>query len=498
MDLRRLQTWFVYSLFIVVSLGGLWLILALGNDHVARLGNDTASGDAVALSSFDNAQREQTKTPSVTFLNPLSLLLLQVIVIVVCARVCGFLAHRVGQPRVIGEIAAGILLGPSLLGFVSPQISHWLFPSDSLSELHILSQIGLLLFMFIVGMEVNVASLKSHAREALWVSHASVVFPFLLGAALAIGLFETYASSGAEFITFALFMGIAMSVTAFPVLARILMDRGLSKSPLGTLALTCAAVDDVTAWCLLALIVAIAQAGSVLGASYIILFGLIYVAVMVRLIKPAVERRLGRSEIDQRVVATVLLTVLTSALATELIGLHALFGAFLAGVVMPQQEQLRRAIAERVEDLSTLILLPLFFAFTGLRTEVGLLDDPQSWLVCGIIIVVAVLGKLAGSALTARWSGMPWSDSLALGVLMNTRGLMELVVLNLGYDLGILSAELFTMMVIMALVTTLMTGPLLSFIGRQKRKGDTSKLSFSPEAKSNDVGTAHISTKSSS
>lgn len=325
--------------------------------------------------------------------------------------------------------------------------------------------------MFIVGIEVNITSLRAHARAALLVSHASVVVPFLLGTALAIWLFQNYAASQANFITFALFMGIAMSITAFPVLARILMDRGLTKSPLGTLAITCAAVDDVTAWCLLALIVAIAKAGTAAGASYIVGLALVYIAAMLWLVKPLLDRFVGNSEIDQRLMAIVLMLVLISALTTELIGLHALFGAFLAGVIMPQQERLRRAVVERVEDVSTLILLPLFFAFTGLRTEIGLLGDLESWWVCGAIIAVAVLGKLAGSAVMARWTGMCWADSLALGALMNTRGLMELVVLNLGYDLGILSAKLFTMMVLMALITTFMAGPLLNLIERTHKGG---------------------------
>lgn len=247
------------------------------------------------------------------------------------------------------------------------------------------------------------------------------------------------------------------------------MDRGLSKSPLGTMALTCAAVDDVTAWCLLAIIVAIAQAGTAIGAVYTIVLALFYIAAMLFVVKPMLARLISTSAIDQRLMVIVLMLALMSALMTELIGLHALFGAFLAGVIIPQQERLRRAIADRVEDISTLILLPLFFAVTGLRTEIGLLDDLESWLLCGAIIAIAVVGKLVGSAIMARWSGMSWSDSLALGALMNTRGLMELVVLNLGYELGILSAKLFTMMVIMALVTTFMAGPLLGLIDRARR-----------------------------
>lgn len=469
MPISHSRAWFVYCALVLLSIGALWLILALGEAWVSKNGMSSVQHAATTAPWFSDIWPGGFTDAFLTALHhPLSLLLAQVIVIVLCARGCGLLLQRFGQPRVIGEILAGIVLGPSLIGGIWPELGSALFPAESLPKLNLLSQIGLVLFMFIVGMEVNISALRSHAREALLVSHVSVAFPFLLGAALAIGLFDNYAPSGASFTTFALFMGIAMSVTAFPVLARILMDRGLTKSPLGTLALTCAAVDDVTAWCLLAFIVAIAQGGSALGASSIIVLALIYVAAMLWLARPLMKRFIGASEIDQRVMAIVLMMLLVSSLSTELIGLHALFGAFLAGVVMPQPEHLRRAIAARVEDVSTLILLPLFFAMTGLRTEVGLLNDLESWLICGLIIVVAVVGKLLGSAVTARWSGMRWSDSWALGVLMNTRGLMELVVLNLGYDLGILSAKLFTMMVIMALLTTLMTGPLLSLIFRSQ------------------------------
>ncbi|TPW18455.1 MAG: sodium/hydrogen exchanger [Halothiobacillaceae bacterium] len=469
MTYLRSNTWLVYTILVVLSIAGLWLILLVGESitlHGGSVVQAPTSGNATAgaasLGGF-------TAALSTALHHPLALLLAQVIVIVLCAQGCGYALQKLGQPRVIGEILAGIMLGPSLIGAIWPEFSGWIFPQDSLPKLHLMSQIGLVLFMFVVGMEINLGSLRAHAREALLISHMSVVFPFLLGATLAIWLFEGYAASHVSYTIFALFMGIAMSITAFPVLARILMDRGMIKSPLGMMALTCAAVDDVTAWCLLAIIVALAQAGSVGGASYILLFTLIYIAAMLWLVRPWIDRLIGSAELDRRVMVSVLLLLLISALTTELIGLHALFGAFLAGVIMPSREHLRRAIAARIEDVSTLILLPLFFAFTGLRTEIALIDDLQSWLICGLIILVAILGKLGGSALTARWSGMPWADSLVLGALMNTRGLMELVVLNIGYDLGILSAKLFTMMVIMALVTTFMTGPMLNLIAKYRR-----------------------------
>lgn len=473
---QRSKAWLMYGALVLLSLGGLWLVLALGEKWVSApaLPKNAWVGPGMRSGVLADALLAALH-------HPLSLLLAQVVVIVLFARLCGHAIGKLGQPRVIGEIIAGILLGPSLIGTAWPEFSAWIFPAESLPTLHLLSQIGLVLFMFIVGMEVNVASLKARAREAVLVSHVSVVVPFLLGSALAIWLYEAYAAERATFVTFALFMGIAMSITAFPVLARILMDRGMMKSQLGTLALTCAAVDDVTAWCLLAFIVALAQAGTASAAIYIIVLAAVYVTVMVFAVRPVMNKLVhftgDSGDVDQKVMIVVLMLLLIAALGTELIGLHALFGAFLAGVIMPPQEQLRRAIKRRLEDVSTLILLPLFFAFTGLRTEFGLLNDLESWLICGLIIAVAVAGKLGGSALMARWSGMPWREAISLGALMNTRGLMELVVLNLGYDLGILSAELFTMMVIMAVVTTLMAAPLLNLVAR----GRTRCLAAAPE-----------------
>lgn len=403
--------------------------------------------------------------------NPLGLLLLQALAIILFARLCAWLVQKVGQPRVIGEIVAGILLGPSALALIWPQAHAFLFPASSLANLQFMSWVGLILFMFIVGLELDLEFVRKHVRTAILVSHASVVFPYLLGALLALALFDTYAPPGVGFTSFALFMGIAMSITAFPVLARILQERRLSQTPLGTLAITCAAVDDLTAWCILAVVVAVARAGGLLTATAVIAFALGYIALMWWGVRPALRRGLQHiateADVGDKVMSAVFIVMLTSAFVAELIGIHALFGAFLAGVVMPTQARLRHTVINRLEHFSAIVLLPLFFAFTGLRTQLGLLDDLASWLICAGIIAVAIAGKLGGSALAARWSGMPWRDSMALGVLMNTRGLMELVVLNIGYDLGILSAKMFTMMVIMALVTTVMTGPLLDRLLRK-------------------------------
>jgi Kef-type K+ transport system membrane component KefB len=399
--------------------------------------------------------------------HPLPRLIGQLIVIVIAARLLGLAATRLGQPAVIGEIAAGIMLGPSLFGWVMPEASAFLFPAASMPALQLLSQIGVLLFMFVVGLELDPAYLRGKAQAAVAVSHFSIVIPFVLGVALALGLYSSYAPAGVPFHAFALFCGIAMSITAFPVLARILEDRQLTHTPLGATAITCAAVDDVTAWSILAFVVAVTTAG---GAAAMLLamvaLSLAFVALMLGAVRPLLRRVLRLDErahtLSKSHIALVVAVLLASALTTEVIGIHALFGAFVAGAVMPATGPLRRMLRERLESVSSVFLLPLFFVFTGLRTEVGLLNDAASWAVCLGIIAVATIGKHGGTVVAARWAGMPWREATALGALMNTRGLMELIALNVGYDLGILTPEIFTMMVLMALATTAMTGPLLS------------------------------------
>lgn len=405
--------------------------------------------------------------------HPLSHLFVQLLVIIAASRLMGKLFTRLGQPAVVGEMAAGILLGPSLFGLLAPDAFGFVFPKDTLDTLKLLSQIGVCFFMFAVGMDVNMKHLRGKAHTAVVVSHASIVIPYLLGVLLAYFLYSDLAVPGATFTAFALFMGISMSITAFPVLARILHERGLAKTLLGSTAITCAAVDDVTAWSILAVVVAIAKATSLNGSALNLLLVLAFVTLMVAGVRRLLPRwlgdeRLAREEPSRGTLATIVCIVVAAALSTEVIGIHALFGAFLAGSIMPEAHDFRHKISMRVEDFSSVLLLPLFFAFTGLRTQIGLLDDWQGWLLCLLIILVATLGKLGGSAIAARLTGMSWSVSLQLGALMNTRGLMELIALNIGYDLGILSPRLFTMLVIMALMTTMLTGPLLTFFGKQR------------------------------
>jgi Kef-type K+ transport system membrane component KefB len=402
------------------------------------------------------------------FQDPLAILLAQIITIIIVARFFGWIFRKIGQPSVIGEIIAGIFLGPSLLGMYFPEFSLALFPIQSLGNLQFLSQIGLILFMFVVGMELDLKVLKNKANEAVVISHASIVIPFALGIGLAFYVYKSFAPEGIPFLSFSLFMGIAMSITAFPVLARIVQERGIHKTRLGAIVITCAAADDITAWCLLAVVIAIVKAGTFDSAMYVIALAFLYVLVMLFIVKPFLKKvgdLYAKSEnLSKPVVAIFFLTLILSSYATNIIGIHALFGAFMTGVIMPDISKFRTIFIEKVEDVSVILLLPLFFVFTGLRTQIGLINDPNMWKVTGFIILVAVVGKFLGSALAAKFVGQNWRDSLTIGALMNTRGLMELVVLNIGLDLGVLTPEVFTMMVIMALVTTFMTGPALDII----------------------------------
>ncbi|HEU4452570.1 MAG TPA: cation:proton antiporter [Longimicrobium sp.] len=401
----------------------------------------------------------------------LLLLLVQIGVVVIAARIVGLLFRRIHQPQVMGEMVAGILLGPSLLGWAAPAASAWLFPPGSLGFLNSLSQIGLLVFMFLVGLELNPRLLREKRHAAVVISHASIVVPFMLGAGLSLYLYPRLSDDSVTFTGFALFMGAAMSVTAFPVLARILTERDLLRTRVGAVTIACAAVDDVTAWCILAGVVALVRASGGDGLPlWITLAGsAAFVLVMLgpaRRLLAGLERRFERrgDTVTQDMLAVILLVALASAWTTEWLGIHALFGAFLAGAVMPKGDLFVHALTEKLEDVTVVLLLPLFFAFTGLRTRIGLVEGAEMWAFCGLIVLVAVAGKWGGSSVAARMTGMPWREAGALGVLMNTRGLMELVILNIGLDIGVISPALFAMMVLMALVTTFMTSPLLELI----------------------------------
>ncbi|HAF27858.1 MAG TPA: cation/H(+) antiporter [Bacteroidales bacterium] len=436
---------------------------------IVVLGTKFEIGRDIIIPNSDKGQWAEFITSLVHNLeHPLAVLLAQIVTIIFVSRFLGMIFKKIGQPSVIGEIIAGIILGPSLIGMYFPEFTAALFPSHSLGNLQFLSQIGLILFMFIVGMELDLKVLKTKAHDAIVISHASIIIPFALGMGLAYFIYESFAPTGVQFSSFGLFVGISMSITAFPVLARIVQERGINKTRIGTIVITCAAADDITGWSLLAAIIAIVKAGSFISSIYTILLAVGYVLFMIKVVRPFL-RRVGnlhssRASLSKSIVAIFFLTLILSSYATEIIGIHALFGAFMAGAIMPDNAKFRNIFIEKVEDVALVLLLPLFFVFTGLRTEIGLLNDPHLWKVTGLIILVAVTGKFIGSALAAKYVGQNWKDSLTIGALMNTRGLMELVILNIGYDLGVLTPEIFTMMVIMALVTTFMTGPALTFI----------------------------------
>jgi Kef-type K+ transport system membrane component KefB len=344
----------------------------------------------------------------------------------------------------------------------------------------VLAQVGVILFMFLVGLELDTGLLRRKTHATLAISHASILAPFVLGACVALWLYPRLSSSDVPFTIFALFMGVSMSVTAFPVLARILTDRGIHKSKLGVIAISCAAVDDITAWCLLAFVVSVAQSHAQ-GAFLTVGLTLVYIAAMFVIVRPVVQRLVRRQELRQKVTqgttAVVFVGLLLSAIATEYIGVHAIFGAFLLGAVIPHGSLLAKEVSTKLEDLVVVLLLPAYFAFTGMRTQIGLVSGAENWLICGVVLLVACAGKFGGSAAAARLSGLDWRDSASLGVLMNTRGLMELIVLNIGLDLKVISPTLFAMMVIMALVTTFSTSPLLHLLNRGRAVHDEGELS---------------------
>ncbi|MDX2228322.1 MAG: cation:proton antiporter [Leptolyngbyaceae cyanobacterium bins.349] len=401
-------------------------------------------------------------------LETIVLVLINILIVIGLSRLVGLGFRRIKQPLVIGEIVAGIMLGPSLFGWLAPELAAVLFSPSVIPYLGVLSQIGLIFFMFLIGLELDPKYLKSQLNVAVLTSHVSILVPFSLGSLLALLLYPLVSSNSVSFTAFALFLGAAMSITAFPVLARIITENNLQGSKLGTLALTCAAVDDVTAWCLLALAIAVTRTNSMLAALPTILESIVYIALMVTVVRSFLQRlakyynRTGK--LSQFTLAGIYMGVVASALMTELIGIHLIFGAFLLGAVMPKHVGLTRELAQKTEDFVLVFLLPIFFAYSGLRTQIGLLNSPLLWFLCGLVLLVAIAGKYVGTYVAARFCGVPKRDAAALGWLMNTRGLTELIVLNIGLSLNVISPLLFAMLVIMALTTTFMTSPLLEWL----------------------------------
>ncbi len=399
----------------------------------------------------------------------MTLLLIQMTVVLLIALLCGWLARKLGQARVIGEIVGGILVGPSVFGRFAPHTSAVLFPSSSFGSLETLSTVGLILFLFLIGSELDYTHLRRQRTTAVLASGMSIFFPFLTAALVAHSLRTRFAPHGIGRLPFVLFLGISMSITAFPVLARILEERGLQSTPLGTTAIMCAAVDDVCAWTLLAF--ALTLIGHTHGAlslpAQLLWFGL-YLVVMLGIVRPlgnVLVRRQRSIGLSYELLGVVIAVVLASAAATDAIGIHPLFGAFLAGVCFPRVEHWQAAVRTRLDMLVSVLLLPLFFALTGMRTRLDLLNGRAVWLWTGVVLLVAVVGKIGGAVAAARWTGQSWRNAMALGALLNTRGLVELVVLNIAYNAGVFSPTLFTMLVVMALVTTMITTPILNLLG---------------------------------
>jgi Kef-type K+ transport system membrane component KefB len=440
----------------VVGIYGLMVVVPVLISIVLLTGDDRASSHAPSAAAVAG--------------HPLAQLLLAIAVVVAACKAAGWLMRRIGQPAVIGEIAAGIVLGPSVLGAVWPEGAAAVIPAAILPQLNVLAQVGVVLFVFLTGLELNTSLLRGRGHLAVVVSHVSIAVPFVLGVVLAVVAYAKFAPQGIDFLAFALFMGVSMSVTALPVLVRILKDTGMFSTEVGVVALTCAVVDDVTAWCLLALVVALVTASSLTGVLLTVALGAAFTAVLFGVLRPLLTRVISRTGDSalRRIAPLALVGVLLCAMATEWIGVHAMFGAFIFGLVFPRGNVVETWLHDNTGGLTTALMLPVFFAYSGLRTDIGLLAaDATLWLWCAGILLVAVLGKLGGAAIAARSVGESWNRSLQVGTLMNCRGLTELVVLNVGLDLGVLSPTMFTILVIMALVSTAMTAPLATWLANR-------------------------------
>jgi Kef-type K+ transport system membrane component KefB len=449
----RARTVAGYAAMIAVAVAAFLAIRAVGNTLAAPV--------AEALSSAP---------PPAAGPETLFRLLVALGVIVVSAHLVGGAFQWIGQPAVVGEVVGGLMLGPSLLGRLAPGAAAALLPASLAPFLSVYAHFGVILYMFVVGLELDMRVVRRSGHATLAISHASIVVPFLLGAALALVLYPLLSSTAVRFTPFALFLGVSMSITAFPVLARILTDRRMHRTRMGTVALTCAAIDDVTAWCLLALVVGVAEARPAVAARPVLLTAA-FIAVMLFGVAPLIRRALPwlerSAQRSRHTLAIVVVGLLGSAAATEFIGIHSIFGAFVFGAIVPSDSPVVVHVKQRLEDLVAVLFLPAFFAFTGMRTQIGLVSGAVNWLLCGAILVVACAGKFGGTVMASRVVGLGWRDASALGVLMNTRGLVELIVLNIGLDLHLISPRLFAMLVIMALVTTMMTTPVLQWIVRE-------------------------------
>jgi Kef-type K+ transport system membrane component KefB len=391
-------------------------------------------------------------------------ILLQLLVILLVVQLFGFLCRRIGQQWVIGEILAGIALGPSLLGAFLPGIKAMVFPTGALPTLQTLGDIGLVLYMFSLGARLDTHQMLRQSGKAAIASLSGILLPLLLGATLAFFLYPGLAGTKASLFSFMLMVGTAMAITAFPVLARLLTEKQMLGTKIGTLALTCASVDDIMAWCLLALVIAVVQGNGLLGTTLTVGLTILFIISMLTVVRRLLVWAARSLHSPQLLVAFALALLMLSAYCTNAIGIHPVFGAFLMGIILPRRAVFVEYIRS-IDQLNSTLFLPLFFVYSGLRTQIGLISAPALWLICVLALVVACVGKPLGGTLSIRWMGESWREALSLGVLMNTRGLVELIVLNIGLDLKVLSPTLFAMLVIMALVTTMMASPLLSWMG---------------------------------
>ena len=459
---RGLWPFVFYIIVLLASVAALWGTL--------RLGGGLAESSTPQLAATSGARAFDDFTASVQhhLQSTIGLLLIQILVILMAARMMGWIFRKLRQPAVIGEIVAGILLGPSLFGRLAPEAFTTIFPSESLPNVQLLSNFGLILFMFVVGMELRLSDIRRQLKGSLIISHSGIFLPFVLSLPLSYSIYTEYAASYTGFVPFALFIGIAMSITAFPVLARIIQENNLLRTHLGKLSLSTAAAGDITAWLMLAAIIAISGSGSLLSTGYNLLFLIVYLLLMFGLIRPlfrAAGKVYNNTEvISHGMVGVIFILLLLSSIITELLSMHALFGAFMLGLVMPEDLSFRKIITDKVEDVALLLFLPLFFVSSGLQTELGLIDSPEMWILLGLFTLVAVVGKVGGTYIAARACGESPKNSIYLGAFMNTRGLMELVVLGIGYEMRILPPAIYAVLVLMTVITTVMTMPMVHFI----------------------------------
>lgn len=402
----------------------------------------------------------------------LSLVLIQLLIVMLAARICGGICRSLGQPSVVGEIGAGLLLGPSLLGRLLPEVSQKIFDPVAAEVFGVLGQLGLILLLFLVGLEFDFNQLRVRARAAIAISLTGLVLPFALGASLGLtmlrflkegALGETAAATG-----FVLFMGIAAAITAMPILGRLLLETNLTRTRIGTITLSAAAFGDACGWILLAAIASFVQAEYAVGLTLqMVAKVLVFAGITLWVVRPALKQYVrralaeGQGSLGVDGLAVIYGLLFLFALATSLIGIFAIFGAFALGTALSDEPAFRKFMTAHLRDLLSVIFLPVFFAYTGLRTDIGTLDSWLHWGLFFAVLACAILGKLGGCALAARWSGFSPRESLCIGALMNTRGLMELIVINVGRDLGVLPDSVFCMLVLMALATTVMTTPLL-------------------------------------